>query len=194
MNLRTIEMSKAEAHAALMAYRSAVKERHNDEYDACVRGYQALERGHKIISLNQTIAAGGADEEGCPRLAVARADQRIVRFDRYADGSLVFGPNGDAHWGRTARGLVTRLPPNTLASGKRISSHQHQAVVPFVPPQYMPKRGKLKLFHILFEAEWSPTPPVDPALLRHIAGDLWVVVTTWNLTPLEQLVLGGRGK
>lgn len=45
---------------------------------------------------------------------------------------------------------------------------------------------------MLFEAEWRPEPPKDPALLRHIGGDLYSVVAVWDLTELERAVLAGR--
>src|SRR5262245_26228122 len=98
MNLQAIQMPRDEAKAALLAYRAAVKERHDAEYEACVRGYQALERGHKIISLQGTIRAGGTNEEGCPRLAVARADDREVTFYRRENGSVQFGPTRWHAW------------------------------------------------------------------------------------------------
>jgi hypothetical protein len=40
--------------------------------------------------------------------------------------------------------------------------------------------------------EWTRVPPRDPALLRHIRGDLWVVLAVWDLTDLERLVLSQR--
>lgn len=47
-----------------------------------------------------------------------------------------------------------------------------------------------------FEVEdWqrTPQPPgTDPALLKHVGGDLWAVLATWDLTPLEAAVLGQR--
>jgi hypothetical protein len=38
----------------------------------------------------------------------------------------------------------------------------------------------------------DPLPPGDPALLRKLGGDLYIVLGTWDLTPLEQAVLSGR--
>jgi len=55
--------------------------------------------------------------------------------------------------------------------------------------------ANLSHYHILWEATWeqtNPPPPRDPALLRHIAGDLWVVMRTWDLTDLERAVLSAR--
>jgi hypothetical protein len=50
---------------------------------------------------------------------------------------------------------------------------------------------------VLWEVEeWTwrttPRPPGDPALLRHVGGDIYAVEAIWDLTPLEQLVLSGR--
>ena len=40
-------------------------------------------------------------------------------------------------------------------------------------------------FHVLWEVEsWTPEPPRDPALLRHLRGDLWSVLAVWDLTEL----------
>ena len=34
--------------------------------------------------------------------------------------------------------------------------------------------------------------PRDPALLRHVRGDLWAVLSVWDLTDLERMVLSQR--
>jgi hypothetical protein len=39
---------------------------------------------------------------------------------------------------------------------------------------------------------WNEIPARDPALLRHIRGDLWAVLAVWDLTELERAVLGQR--
>ena len=73
-----------------------------------------------------------------------------------------------------------------LASGLR-------AIVPNIPPRLRPGRG-LQLYTLLWEATWAvdPVPPGDPALLRKLGGDLYIVLGTWDLTALEQAVLSGR--
>jgi hypothetical protein len=70
------------------------------------------------------------------------------------------------------------------------------AMVPIVPPKHRPARGFASC-QVLFEAEdwaWSrdPDAAVDPALLRHVGGDIYAVLATWELTELELLVLSGR--
>ena len=49
----------------------------------------------------------------------------------------------------------------------------------------------LDRYFILWEADWQRRAPVDPALLRPVGGDLYVVVATWDLTDLERAVLNG---
>jgi hypothetical protein len=36
------------------------------------------------------------------------------------------------------------------------------------------------------------TVPRDPALIRRVAGDLWTVLSVWDLTELERAVLAQR--
>jgi hypothetical protein len=64
-------------------------------------------------------------------------------------------------------------------------------MVPPVPPGLQPKFG-LGNYHILWEAEWEMVAPKDPALLKHIGGDLYAVLATWDLTEIERTVLAGR--
>jgi hypothetical protein len=68
-------------------------------------------------------------------------------------------------------------------------------VMPNVPPRFRPAKG-LHLYDVLFEVDkWSRANPIvtrDPALLRRLGGDLYVVCATWDLTELERHVLAGR--
>lgn len=68
-----------------------------------------------------------------------------------------------------------------------------KTIVPLVPPRHRPKNSRIRNFHILWEVdEWTMVPPKDPALLRHIRGDLWSVQAIWDLSELERLVLTQR--
>jgi hypothetical protein len=68
-----------------------------------------------------------------------------------------------------------------------------RTVVPLIPPKLRPKPRRLRHCHILWEVEaWAPVAPRDPALLRHIRGDLWAVLAVWDLTELERMVLSQR--
>lgn len=70
-------------------------------------------------------------------------------------------------------------------------SNPYSALVPLVPAPIRP-RGALDGYRILFEPKWEPVPPVDPMLLKHLHGALYVVLAHWDLTPLERAVLAGR--
>lgn len=35
-------------------------------------------------------------------------------------------------------------------------------------------------------------PPGDPALLKHMGGDLYAILAVWDLSPLERAVLAGK--
>jgi hypothetical protein len=71
-----------------------------------------------------------------------------------------------------------------------------RAKTPYIPPAL--RRRSLSGLHVLWEAEWTTfgiTPePRDPALLKHIGGDLFVVLDAWDLTDLEMAVLQHAGR
>jgi len=64
-------------------------------------------------------------------------------------------------------------------------------MVPPVPPGLRPASA-IGNYHVLWEAEWERVAPADPALLKHIGGDLYAVLAVWDLTELERAVLAGR--
>lgn len=51
----------------------------------------------------------------------------------------------------------------------------------------------LRNYHILFEVpKWQVEPqPLDPLLLKRVAGLVFAVVSQWDVTPLEAAVLRG---
>lgn len=201
MNLSTIEMPRVEARRAFLEYREALKERHSDEDEAIMRGYRELSRGRQLIQLTETIEAGGTKSidyrqwpgapvrlATLPALAVMRADQIVCRVRTTTGGEVTYHPEGNPR--ANERRNVVRA--NTHLSLNYVS-WTFRAMVPIVPPRFRPKHG-LGNYHVLWEAEWEynqpPRPPGDPALLKHIGGDLYVVLAIWDLTPLERAVLG----
>lgn len=200
MDLSTITMEKPKARAAFLEYRKAVRENPNAEDAAIMRGYRELARGRQLISLPETIAAGGVDDQGLPRLAVMRADVPWCWVRRVADGSVTYARESRVD-GRMRKGIY-RLPPGTFPAvnwgdvlpgwGSSWSS-TYRAMVPPIPPALRPPY-RLGNYAILWEATWEkvPRPPGDPALLRHIGGDVYAVLAIWDLTDLERAVLAGR--
>ena len=212
MELATIQMLKEEAKAALEEYRAAIKEAANrdiSEYETraskrraeleaadkqIVTGYQALAKGKQVISLHQTLVAGGEDELHRPRLAIGRADETAMRLERYANGRVDFDPV--INYGRGDNSLLGWTPSNRrfhmLGLLPAIEGLKHvtaEAIMPHIPPAVRPMT--LDRYFILWEADWQHRVPVDPALLRPVGGDLYVVVATWDLTDLERAVLNG---
>ena len=212
MDLQTIELPRAEARERFVEYRRAVHQRHDAEDEAIMRGYRAMAKGSALISLQAAISAGGVDEHQRPRIAVGKATAEKVFLERRgADGSVMFSTKLERASNNAID--VRPFPAGTLPSidldGVDWSQREAKGVVqggwngtrfsvmPNVPPRFRPAKG-LHLYDVLFEVdEWAKeAPPVtkDPALLRHLAGDLYVVCAVWDLTELERLVLAGRAR
>lgn len=190
MELATL-IAPEEAKAHLAEYEAQLLDERTAEDDAIRAGYRAAARGLPVISLSAAIASGGWFDDGLPRLAIVRADATEVWCWR-SSTEVVYGTE---EWPRSRSALVgrhtVRVPlPEGLrgwASGK--------TVVPTIPPRLRPRPARLARRHILWEVErWDPTPPTDPALVRHIRGDLWAVEAVWDLTPLERAVLSQRAR
>lgn len=208
MNLDLITMDRGVARRAFLDYRHAVHDRHRTERvetekrlrsedEALMRGYRALSLGKQLLRLSDAIRAGGEDDLFRPRLGFARADTTVVSLVRRGNGRVTYLPANDWRAKTTKhQNRVFDFPrgasviANTL--GQTGWTVEATATVPTVPPQYRPA-SSLANYHILFEAQWKAAPRAsDPALLRHLGGDLWVVLATWDVTPLEAAVLGMR--
>lgn len=211
MNLPTIEVGKDEAEAAFKEYRTAVRAQEKERYAearrdyeaidrAVMRGYREIAKGHSLIKLSEAIRAGGVEERTWtnqwnltqrtgtfPRLAVCRADARqCVCIGVRRDGTVIY--HAEDQWTRAKKDTVRLEAVFDEPEAKEMSAHR--AIVPTIPPPFRPQH-KLSGYHILWEAEWDLTAPADPALLKHLGGDLYAVLAVWELTELEQAVLGG---
>jgi hypothetical protein len=193
--LNVLDVPKEVAREKLRVYTEALRQDQRREYRQLVNGFRHISAGRQVISLRETIAAGGIDGEGRPKLAVCRATARRC-FLEVGNGRVVFG-DLPAHQRRT-HGInsVSEHWVRVQLPSTRQNWREFEAVVPIVPPDHRPRHGKalykLADFHVLWEADWQPTvAPRDPALLRHLGGDLWVVWAVWDLTELERAVLVG---
>lgn len=150
------------------------------------RTYQLIAQGRIVIRALDAIKQAGLNPDGLPFLALMRADVRECWWSASGDGGGRFATQRPR--GRDARTIV--LPPDTFP--RRNQPWHGTAIMPTIPLHLRPKRG-LANYHVLWEAEWTKIPPVDPMLLRRIGkGDLWLVVAAWDLTPVEQAALAGR--
>lgn len=204
MELQTITQPQDQAEAAFKEYRAAFMAERNRIDGELMRGYKALKEGKQLIRLADTIKAGGVDEQGRPRLAIARADEEQTAFRRELNGSVAFSPTINWEWGRNVVRAADRrfeFPAGTLPEKREDDEQPFDrganwvATLPIIPPRLRPPHS-LSGYHVLWEAEWHrprrTRAPYDPALLKHIGGDLYAVLAVWDLTPLEQAVLEMR--
>lgn len=210
MHLSTIDMSRDEARERLAEWGEEVKKaKTRPEDEAIAAGYEALSRGKRLIALSTTLAEGGQDDRFLPLLAVAPTRAERIYVARSRAGDLTFAtherPKLD-RWSSSVTVVGVHVPrvlsPITYSELSENNLEptywgglQWKAMVPVVPPRFR-RRGWKSMF-VLFEAEWArhhPTPPVDPALISHLRGDLWVVHALWDLTPLERAVLMERNR
>jgi hypothetical protein len=209
MKLQTIEMPVEDAQKAFDEYRrvlrSAKTSQTNTEDAQIARCYKALSKGQQVIDLNDVMRRGGENSKGLPRLAISRADYEQVRLLRnWRTGHVEMYSPDIPQWRRGEYqgrlfefpGLFTvREPGFTQLSWDRkdrVPVLKFKAVVPNIPPTLRPAHS-LSNYQLLFEARWEvaqPPAPRDPALLKHLGGPLYAVLATWDLTPVEQVVLG----
>lgn len=195
MKLDTLEISRDDAKAKVDEYAALRYEERTAEDDAILRGYRAAARGLPIISLQRAIETGGYFANGLPKIAIIRADAE--QCFAWRDGqSILFA---DREGWQVNRGALVgahsvRVPVQDRPHNGPGYWKAGQTTVPLVPPSCRPHRLRWRsTHHILWEVEaWTRIPPKDPALLRHIRGDLWAVISMWDLTELERSVLAQR--
>ena len=199
MNVTLIEPTPIEASQKAEEYERAVEAGHDLPGDAeLAAAYRAAASGKPLIDLWEALANAGVDDLGRPRLAITRAHCSFCWCGHGSNGlrSRLFA-GGET---RQEASRYKRSKHAILCTPALFACPQERdciAAVPSIPPQYRPlvPRGKyagqpldLRHLHILWEAEWQAMP-VDPMLLRHVAGSLYAVLAQWDLTPLEQAVL-----
>lgn len=196
MELAVFSISEDEATQKLAEYEALLAGERSAEDAAIARGYRAAARGLPLISLSRTVTAAGWHDSGLPRIAVVRADATEC-FAWWHGSDLVFA---DESWRDNRGALVGAHSVRVTVPGDdtpaiRGASRWSAAstIVPLIPPRCRPRPRRLRHCHILWEVEsWTRVPPRDPALLRHIRGDLWSVLAVWDLTDLERHVLSQR--
>ena len=214
MDVPTIDMDPAVAEDAFREYRDALKERHSKEDEQIMRAYREMAKGTALLRLSEAMVLGGTVVQNLqefskdtpitlPKLAVARADGDFAWTSgiRKSGGLTILGKREVARNNRKHR---IEFPPGTFEGIEtdaarrwewgRTESGAFNALIPNIPPHLRPPHALLN-YHILWEAEWRQAPgppPGDPMLLKHIGGDLYAILASWDLTPVEQAVLAGR--
>jgi hypothetical protein len=197
MDTVNIAMTRGEAREL---YRTYKKHLH---YSApidreCMRAYQLIAQGRLIIKALESVVKAGVGADGLPKLAICRADamsctvrietrgRATMRDTRYHPRRARRGSNRDHMESRS----LFEFPDGSFLGAAPVWAAE--GLVPVPPVHLRPRRG-LENYHILWEAEWSRTPPRDPYLLRRIGkADLWLVVAMWDLTEVERAALQTR--
>ncbi|MGY2987671.1 hypothetical protein [Bradyrhizobium sp. USDA 4508] len=156
--------------------------------------YQKLAQGKLVIRALESVRTAGVDDKGLPKLAIARADAAFCHLTMRGNGgatmSTAMRRGRRTTVSRSGFSTVFEFPANTFPG--QTAWRNAEALVPLVPIPHRPKRAMAN-YHILWEAEWTKAPPVDPFLLRRIGkSDMWLVLAMWDLTEVERTVLAGR--
>jgi hypothetical protein len=192
MNVPTITMEPKAAQAKLEAYQAYLRRRADEEYQKAAEGYAALATGKPLLNLADAFTTAGLHQDGRPKLAIARADRRQVRMI-WRQGAFWFNALKNPHQSNYSGDLIVIVPFDRPRSGWI----EGYSLVPMVPADVRPPES-LKNFFVLWEVEqWADRPLIaipdrDPCLLRHLAGDLYIVEAEWDLTPLERAIMAGR--
>lgn len=183
MNVDTIVISQEQAEHKLRAYQTLRAKQRTQEDELLMSVYKQVQKGGRVLNLVEAFKQTGLDEQGQPKLAIARADWSEVNF--FTREKCIFSCN--RFWKPHATRQFITLPADTFARSKLTLRTLHSAV-PHVPPDVRPPFA-LSNYWILFEVEAWQSYPVDPYLLKRISGMLFVVMAEWNLTPLEAMLL-----
>lgn len=202
MNVATMQMEPHEARRLYIEYRKSLRVRRDErrklaeieeiearckrmqierEEDDLRAAYRAMSLNQRVVVLPHAIVAAGFDEQGLPKLAVARAEWEWCHY-RSEQSKLRFQKTD---WtGSEMMSFETELPEAAQAKWR-----SHRALVPPIPPRFRPK--SLEGYCILWEADWQRVPE-DPILLKQVTSRVFVVLAQWDLTPVERAVLEGR--
>ncbi len=206
---RAAALAKEASAAGKELHRVRVAKTQLEKEDEIMKDvYRSFANGQRILNVSDVLRrAPLTDKERLPTLAIARADWTVCHFEVgwqsvvFADGPWTSrSSNSGTYTPKTIRFGHDGWNPQLVSTGARNQLAQNlgrqltrsaKAMVPSIPVHLRPA-DNLSNYHILWEAEWQPVPPVDPILLKHIAGDMFVVVAQWDLTEIERSVLAGR--
>jgi len=169
------------------------------EYETALKGFEALAKGTPMIDLDDVMTQCPLDEKSRPKLAIARADRKQVKFkwEQYRHRASFSTDYLDTP--RPTLNIEVDMGRYLRRTGDTWKTWvEGYALVPMVPLDVRPKVGVLEGWHILWEVErWADDeikvqPDIDPYLLKHVTGSFYAVIAEWNLTPLERSIMRRR--
>lgn len=198
MDVATTTIDPAEAKEQLAAYRTLRAP--DDEERAIIAALVAAVAGKPLVNLPEALRGGGSFDDGCPRLAVMAPDRLWTWVHRSQQGVVTYqgAPNSHARAHTFRADGFPKMTWDELRAADLTDSWtaRRRTQTPIVPPQHRVRGWRTRCVILWEVEEWAraraPRPPGDPMLLRHVIDDLYSVEAVWDLTPLEQLVLGAR--
>ncbi len=211
MEVEQLQMPKEKAEAELKSLKEALK-RHAQLKKEEIRKdlmtvYGHLKHGKKIIDVYESFRKAGLNADGDPKIAICRADSKQCYCLKIEDGSAIFTMQRPDRWQRQPRKTLgeVKLPAGTFQwqptdptrppNSYNIKNQIVTCPTPIIPAKILVEEVKHRLrnYHILWEVEsWKPIPPKDPILLKRLTNNLFGVLATWELTPLERAIIRGR--
>jgi hypothetical protein len=213
MQVEQFAVPKRQAQAELDALKQAVKQntqlQKEQLYKDLQKVYGHMKHGAKVLDVYASFKAAGLNADGDPKLAICRADAKICYCLKQGDGAALFSMNPfPRQWSQEARSTYNdvALPKLTFQWRKAQPDNPRtdywnikkpeltKTTVPIIPAKLLSVvTSKLSNYHILWEVEkWTPEPPRDPILLKQLTPNLYGVLATWDLTPLERAIIRGR--
>lgn len=195
------DLTQEQAKEKWQEYCGIIKTHPTDHAKTLKAAYHALSKGHQVIDIYEAFKLAGKYDNDMPKLAISRAHETKVVFERRDKGAGGF-------WGKSnyrnvqypqvaiPKGIFSDWDLSLWPKGHwNDSIRTVETIVPTIPAKFYPA-GKLERYFILWEVErdgWDPVPepPGDPFLLRRISGNLFVVLAVWDLTDLEKAVIRG---
>lgn len=207
MNVATVAIDKEVAASKYKEYVEAVKTRKSQEYNAVRRAYRALSKGYKVIDIYKAFSDTGKDANDRPKLAIVRADAKLVYLTKQNNGAARFSLYDRESW-RSAKTELSSdilLPDGIFENWqaeivgtqpnqwRRIKEQNLVTNVPIVPANVVMPH-KPENYYILFEVdEWRARAVVrDPYLLQRINDNTFIVLAEWDVTDVEAIVMRGR--
>ena len=213
MQVEEFVLVKEKAKEELVALKQALKQQSSlakeQVYLDQQRVYGHMTHGGKVIDVFESFKKAGLNEDTDPKLAICRANAKVVFAQKLNSGSIFFqGDTQRPAWKMTKKNGDIKLPNGTFAwtieeatsqwnPNVKIKQIKHQNIktlVPIIPAKLLSLvRAKLCNYHILWEVEkWELLPPRDPILVRQLTPNLFGVIATWELTDLERAIIRGR--
>lgn len=198
-NINKITLPKEKAKEEWKKYCEVLKKRKEKFLKIMKDAHYQLKEGRELIDIYDVMKKAGLNDKGEPKLAISRADLTTVYFQKRDEGSGRFGETDDYNSLSYNKDLI-ELPQKTFnihweRKGQAewsINKRLIKTKVPIIPVELLPE-GELKNYYILWESkEWEEVPETkDPIILKRISENLFVILGSWDLTPLEQSIMRG---